>query len=103
MESLLAARIKRRTEENRQFELQKIQENNKGQQESAIMLEEEKRKTIGIQLEADLRKISAEIQGNIVIEKIKEGKDNNVANIQAQAKILAQQIIADAKKESFSA
>lgn len=102
-------RIKKRRQEQQQFELQKIQENNSGQQEMLAMGEQMKQQTIQMQAEVDIQKIIIEKQLDFKIEQMKKSLDLQgealqadgrlqVGQIAAEAKLIASQITAEASK-----
>jgi hypothetical protein len=94
---ILSYRIKKRKEKAQEYELQKIQANNQGNIQATQVAQDEQRKTLAVQLEADISRINAEKQWDYIIAMGKKEKDVEEANIQSQAKIIAQQISADSK------
>jgi len=106
---LLAYKIQKRKEEQQAFEMQKIQESANGNAMIAEKTEEMKQATIGMQLDADLIRINAEMQWQYEIEQMKKQTDlqgevyqsdsRNVGHqIQSQAKIIAAHISSEAAK-----
>jgi len=94
---LLAYRIKKRREKLQEFELQKVQEASKGNAMAVQVAEQEKRATVQVQLEADIARINAEKQWEYIIQMGKKEKDIQEAEIQKEAKVIAQRIQADAR------
>ena len=94
---ILSYRIKKRKEKAQEYELQKIQANNQGNIQATQVAQDEQRKTLAVQLDADISRINAEKQWDYIIAMCKKEKDVEEANIQSQAKIIAQQISADSK------
>ncbi len=94
---ILAYRIKKRREKMQEFELQKIQEASQGNAMAVQVAEQEKRVTLQTQLELDIARINAEKQWDYIIQMGKKDKDIQEAEIQKEAKVIAQRIQADAK------
>lgn len=94
---LLAYRIKKRREKLQQFELQKIQEASQGNAMAVQVAEQEKRTTLQTQLEVDIARINAEKQWDYIIQMGKKDKDIQEAEIQKEAKVIAQRIQADSR------
>jgi hypothetical protein len=94
---ILAYRIKKRREKMQEFELQKIQEASQGNAMAVQVAEQEKRVTLQTQLEVDIARINAEKQWDYIIQMGKKDKDIQEAEIQKEAKVIAQRIQADAK------
>lgn len=94
---LLAYRIKKRKEEQQQYELQKIQENNQGQQQMTMAVEQAKQQTIQVQLQADLQKIEAEYRWQYQIAAMSKQVDYNAQEVQVAGRNVGHQIQADAK------
>ena len=94
---ILAYRIKKRREKLQEFELQKIQEASQGNAMAVQVAEQEKRVTLQTQLEVDIARINAEKQWDYIIQMGKKDKDIQEAEIQKEAKVIAQRIQADAR------
>jgi hypothetical protein len=94
---ILAYRIKKRREKMQEYELQKLQQASQGNAMAAQKAEEQKRITLQAQLDADIAKINAEMQWQYIIQMGKKDKDLEEAEVQKEAKIIAQRIAADAK------
>ena len=94
---ILAYRIKKRREKLQEFELQKIQEASQGNAMAVQVAEQEKRVTLQTQLEVDIARINAEKQWEYIIQMGKKDKDIQEAEIQKEAKVIAQRIQADAR------
>jgi hypothetical protein len=94
---ILAYRIKKRREKLQEFELQKIQEASQGNAMAVQVAEQEKRVTLQTQLEVDVARINAEKQWDYIIQMGKKDKDIQEAEIQKEAKVIAQRIQADAR------
>ena len=94
---LLAYRIKKRREKLQEFELQKIQEASQGNAMAVQVAEQEKRTTLQTQLEVDIARINAEKQWEYIIQMGKKEKDIQEAEIQKEAKVIAQRIQADSR------
>lgn len=94
---LLAYRIKKRREKLQEFELQKIQEASQGNAMAVQVAEQEKRTTLQTQLEVDIARINAEKQWEYIIQMGKKDKDIQEAEIQKEAKVIAQRIQADSR------
>lgn len=94
---LLAYRIKKRREKLQEFELQKIQEASQGNAMAVQVAEQEKRTTLQTQLEVDIARINAEKQWDYIIQMGKKDKDIQEAEIQKEAKVIAQRIQADSR------
>jgi hypothetical protein len=94
---LLAYRIKKRREKLQEFELQKIQQASQGNAMATQVAEQEKRVTLQTQLEVDIARINAEKQWDYIIQMGKKDKDIQEAEIQKEAKVIAQRIQADAR------
>ena len=94
---ILAYRIKKRREKMQEYELQKLQQTSQGNAMAAQKAEEQKRITLQAQLDADIAKINAEMQWQYIIQMGKKDKDLEEAEVQKEAKIIAQRIAADAK------
>ena len=94
---ILAYRIKKRREKLQEFELQKIQEASQGNAMATQVAEQEKRVTLQTQLEVDIARINAEKQWDYIIQMGKKDKDIQEAEIQKEAKVIAQRIQADAR------
>lgn len=94
---ILDYKLKKAQDEARQFELQKIQQATQGNAQIAQMTAQLTQQTMQMQGQIDLQKIAAETQGQYVIEAMKKSSDLDEAHVQAQAKIIANQILANAK------
>lgn len=94
---VLAYKIKKRKEAIAAQKMAEIQATQQGQTQGALMIEQMKQQTIQVQLQADLAKITAEYQWQYNIEGMKKSADANEAHIQAQAKVVSNQIMGDAK------
>ena len=94
---ILAYRIKKRREKLQEFELQKIQEASQGNAMATQVAEQEKRVTLQTQLEVDVARINAEKQWDYIIQMGKKDKDIQEAEIQKEAKVIAQRIQADSR------
>lgn len=94
---ILAYRIKKRREKLQEFELQKVQEASKGNAMAVQVAEQEKRVTLQTQLEVDIARINAEKQWDYIIQMGKKDKDIQEAEIQKEAKVIAQRIQADSR------
>ena len=94
---ILAYRIKKRREKLQEFELQKIQQASQGNAMATQVAEQEKRVTLQTQLEVDVARINAEKQWDYIIQMGKKDKDIQEAEIQKEAKVIAQRISAEAK------
>jgi hypothetical protein len=94
---ILAYRIKKRREKLQEFELQKIQQASQGNAMATQVAEQEKRVTLQTQLEVDVARINAEKQWDYIIQMGKKDKDIQEAEIQKEAKVIAQRIQADAR------
>lgn len=107
---ILDYKIEKRKEEQQQFELQKIQENNQGQMQMQQQTAQFEQETMQMQAEIDIQKIILEKEYDFRIESMKKQTDfqgevvqtegRNIGHgIQAHAKVLATQILAEASKE----
>jgi hypothetical protein len=94
---VLSYRIRKRKEAQQQFEMQKIQEANQGNQQVAMMSEQMKQQTIQVQLQADLQRIEAQMRWEYQIQSMSKQVDYNAQEVQANARTIGQQIQADAK------
>jgi hypothetical protein len=94
---VLAYKIKKRREKMQEYELQKIREASQGNAMAVQTAEQEKRITLETQLQVDVAKINAEKQWEYIIQMGKKEKDIQEAEIQKDAKVIAQRISADAK------
>ena len=94
---ILAYKIKKRREKMQEFELQKVREASQGNVMATQAAEQEKRITLQDQLNADIAKINAEKQWEYIIQMGKKDKDIQEAEIQKEAKVIAQRIAADAR------
>lgn len=94
---ILAYRIKKRREKMQEFELQKIQQASQGNAMAVQTAEQEKRVTLQTQLDVDIARINAEKQWEYIIQMGKKDKDIQEAEIQKEAKVIAQRIQADAR------
>lgn len=94
---VLAYKIKKRREKMQEYELQKIREASQGNAMAVQTAEQEKRVTLETQLQVDIAKINAEKQWEYIIQMGKKEKDIEEAEIQKDAKVIAQRISADAK------
>lgn len=94
---LLAYRIKKRKEEMRLFEMQKIQENNQGQTQMALAIEQAKQQTIMLQGQVQIEAENVKGQWNYVTEQMKKQSDQIEAGVQADAKALSSKITGEAK------
>jgi hypothetical protein len=94
---ILAYRIKKRREKLQEFELQKIQQASQGNAMATQVAEQEKRVTLQTQLEVDIARINAEKQWDYIIQMGKKDKDIQEAEIQKEAKVIAQRIQADSR------
>ena len=94
---ILAYRIKKRREKLQEFELQKIQQASQGNAMATQVAEQEKRVTLQTQLEVDVARINAEKQWDYIIQMGKKDKDIQEAEIQKEAKVIAQRIQADSR------
>jgi hypothetical protein len=94
---ILAYKIKKRREKMQEFELQKVREASQGNVMATQAAEQEKRLTLQDQLNADIAKINAEKQWEYIIQMGKKDKDIQEAEIQKEAKVIAQRIAADAR------
>jgi hypothetical protein len=94
---ILAYRIKKRREKLQEFELQKIQQASQGNAMATQVAEQEKRVTLETQLQVDIARINAEKQWDYIIQMGKKDKDIQEAEIQKEAKVIAQRIQADAR------
>jgi len=94
---VLAYKIKKRREKMQEYELQKIREASQGNAMAVQTAEQEKRITLETQLQVDVAKINAEKQWEYIIQMGKKDKDIQEAEIQKEAKVIAQRISADAK------
>lgn len=97
---ILGYRIKKRKEEQQQFELQKIQQNNEGQTQSALTIEAAKQETIKLQTQMNIQQIIVEKQYDMEIEKMKKTFDLQGEITQTDGRTLANQIQHDAKIKS---
>jgi hypothetical protein len=94
---ILAYKIKKRREKMQEYELQKVREASQGNAMAVQTAEQEKRITLQDQLNADIAKINAEKQWEYIIQMGKKDKDIQEAEIQKEAKVIAQRIAADAR------
>ena len=94
---VLAYRIKKRKEEMQQAEMQKIQANNEGQQQTTAMAAQAALQQAQAQTESQIAVINAQMQWNYIIEKMKKESDVDEAKVHAESKVIAQQIASDAK------
>ena len=94
---ILAYRIKKRKEEMQQAELQKIQANNQGQQQTTAMAAQAQMQQLQASTESQIAVINAQMQWQFIIEKMKKGADIDEAKVHAESKVIAQQISSDAK------
>jgi hypothetical protein len=94
---MLGYRIRKRQEKRDQFELQKITENNNGQQQMIATSEQLKQQTIQLQRDADLAKIEAQMRWQYQIEAMAKQVDYDAQTVQAEARTLGHQIQAEAK------
>lgn len=93
----LAYITNKRMDENRQFELQKIQQQVQGNAQVAAATTQMQQQTILLQAKVDIEKINAQMQWQYIIESMKKASDKEEAHIQGQAKLIAQQIQGQAK------
>lgn len=98
--SLLAYKIRKRKEVAQQMELQKIDANNKGQQQSTMMLEQVKQQTATMLHQFKMEEINLEGQWTYQTELAKKNSDMQEGAQQAQAKVLSSHLQAQAKVES---
>jgi len=94
----LAYVIKKRKEENRAFELQKIQQQNQGAMQAGVVVEQEKQKTIMLQGKIDAEIKMMEMEYLFRIEAMKKSSDQDEARIQSTARVISSQIAANAKQ-----
>jgi len=90
-------KIQKRKEEQQQFELQKIQEANQGQQQTAATLEQMKQQTLMMQGQIDRENLITEKMWDFEIEKMKKQTDLQGEIAQADARTIGHQIQAHAK------
>lgn len=97
---LLAYRIKKRKEEAQANSMALQQQQSQGNMQVAQATEQMKQQTIQIQHQADMELANLEGQWNYIIETAKKAQDVNAAHVQANAKVLSNKIMADAKINS---
>lgn len=99
---VLAYRVRKRREEMQQQEMAKIQQTIQGQQQSAVITAQTAQQTAQLQSQLNLQEINAKGQWDYIIARAKIEGTNNDSLIAAHAKVIAQQIAAEAKKVSGS-
>lgn len=97
---LLAYKLKKRREAAQQFELKKITANNESQGKIAMDLEQTKHKNSMELIAAQIQVEIVKGQWNYETEMMKKGLDIEEGAQQAQAKVIAAKIMADAKIDS---
>lgn len=96
----LTYKVKKNKQRMQQEALQNQQEAAQGQQQIVQMAEQAKQETAAQAHQFKMEEIAAEAQANYTIEAMKKASDVDEAKIQAEAKILANQILATAKTQS---
>lgn len=89
--------VNKRQEEQRAFEMQKIQQQNQGAAQAGMVVEQEKQKTIMMQGQIDMEKINLEMGWLMQIELLKKQSDQIEGRQQADAKVIGNKLMADAK------
>lgn len=97
---LLDYKIKKNKEQAQQNQLQLAQQQAQGNAQASIAIEQAKQQTIQMQGQIDLAKIDAQGRWVYMTEAMKKQSDQTEAHIQSDAKIISNQIMADAKKEA---
>jgi len=95
-----AHRVKKAKEKARQLEMAKIQENNRGQQESAAMMIQQKQQEMQMQYQFELQKEQMKIQAELQKEQMKIESMERIAMQNNQTKIAVAQETGDAKLNS---
>lgn len=99
---LLAYKVKKRREQMEQFEMQKIQQQQMGSIQAAQAAEAAKMESAQMLTQLEIEKINVEKQWDYITEKMKKESDLNSATIQAEARVLGNKIMADAKEAASS-
>jgi len=97
---VLAYRIKKKTEQQQQFQLQQTQVAAQSNAQVAQVTERMKQQTIQVQLQADLVRIQTEMEWQYRIEGMKKQADVSGEQLQADARTVGHQIQAQAKVEA---
>lgn len=97
---LLAYNIQKRKEQAQSFEMQKIQENNEGQKQMALAVEQLKQENYERQVQLELQKIVTEKMWEFEIEKMKKSADVQGESLQVEGRTIGHAIQADAKVEA---
>jgi hypothetical protein len=95
-----AYRVKKAKEKAQQLEMAKIQENNKGQQESAAMAMQAKQQETQMQYQFELEKERMRIEAEIEKERMKIESMERIANLNNQTKMAVAQETGSAKVNS---
>jgi hypothetical protein len=95
-----AHRVKKAKERAQQLEMAKIQENNRGQQESAAMMIQQKQQEMQMQYQFELQKEQMKIQAELQKEQMKIESMERIAMQNNQTKITVAQETGDAKLNS---
>lgn len=93
---LLSYKLEKKQKEQQEFELQKIQQNNQGAQQAALMAEQAKQQTAQIEGQLKIDQINAQGQWQFVTTQLKVNGANSDTNVLSEAKKIAAQIQADA-------
>ena len=94
---VLAYRIKKRKEALQAAEMQKIQANNEGQQQTTALAAQAKMQEVQALTESQIAVINATKQWDYIIEKMKKSADIDEAKVHSESKVIAQQIASDAR------
>lgn len=97
---LLAYRVKKRKEEQQQFALQQTQVQAQTNMQVAQVTEQMKQQTLQMTTQGQLEIENLKGMWQYRIEMMKKENDMNEANTQAQAKVVSNQVMADAKTEA---
>lgn len=90
--AVLAYRVKKKTEEDRAFASQQIQENGQVQQQSAVVSEEAKQRTLQMEHQFKMEQIQLEKTLEGQIEQIKQQGRLTEANVREEGRITAKEI-----------
>lgn len=95
-----AYRVKKAKEKAQQLEMAKIQENNRGQQESAAMAMQAKQQETQMQYQFELEKEKMRIEADLEKERMKIESMERIANLNNQTKVAVAQETGSAKLNS---
>ena len=93
---VLAYKIKKRKEEMQKNEMAKIQAQQQGSEQAAMIAIQGKQQELELSTQSQIAVINAQMQWQYIIEKMKKENDINEAKVHAESKVIASQIAADA-------